>query len=215
MNQKRKKPVNTDDDGFECGFAFSKRTSSRLSTTQAEPAPVKEEAPVPKATKRVKKENGEDKKRTAAEALRESPTPTTKAVKKKKPREKETEKELVPEEPVEEKRKPALEKKRGRRREEKKEPEETAPQTVQRPNGNSTTAAPAPRTTSRLPVPITDGSKIMLPTSDTPIQRKNQALRKGAGAERRRSSLGLRGRRASTMMEEGIMSILTDSSCRD
>ncbi|KAI5820220.1 Mis12-Mtw1 protein family-domain-containing protein, partial [Pyronema omphalodes] len=135
-----------------------------------------------------------------------------KAVKKKKPREKEKEQELVPEEPAEEKRKPVVEKK-GRRREEKKEPEETAPQTVQRPNGNSTTTVPAPRTASRLPVPITDGSKIMLPTSDTPIQRKNQALRKGAGADRRRSSLGLRGRRASTMMEDGIMCMRPNSDC--
>lgn len=57
---------------------------------------------------------------------------------------------------------------------------------------------------SRMPRPK-DVSKIKLPTSDTPIQRKNQAFRKGPGGERRRSSLGMRGRRASTMMESGIV----------
>ena len=49
---------------------------------------------------------------------------------------------------------------------------------------------------------------IQLPTSDTPMQRRNQELRKGSGAtgaSRRRSSLGMRGRRASSMMQSGLV----------
>jgi kinetochore protein Mis13/DSN1 len=47
--------------------------------------------------------------------------------------------------------------------------------------------------------------KVLLPTSDTPINRKNQKYRAAGGAGgRRRSSLGLRGRRSSSMMQEGI-----------
>lgn len=52
-------------------------------------------------------------------------------------------------------------------------------------------------------------TKISLPASDTPVQRRNQEFRKGSGGNtssaRRRSSLGLRGRRASSMMSSGIV----------
>ena len=44
-------------------------------------------------------------------------------------------------------------------------------------------------------------TKIALPFSDTPIIRKNKAMREGKG--NRRSSLGLRGRRASSLIDSG------------
>jgi len=49
---------------------------------------------------------------------------------------------------------------------------------------------------------------IQLPTSDTPMQRRNREFRKGSrpeGSSRRRSSLGMRGRRASSMMQSGLV----------
>lgn len=52
-------------------------------------------------------------------------------------------------------------------------------------------------------------SKIKLPTSDTPINRKNQQYRQQfQGSNKRRSSLSLRGRRGSSLMNEGIAGIL-------
>lgn len=44
-------------------------------------------------------------------------------------------------------------------------------------------------------------TKIALPFADTPIIRKNKAMREGKG--NRRSSLGLRGRRASSLIDSG------------
>ena len=48
-----------------------------------------------------------------------------------------------------------------------------------------------------------DATKIALPFADTPIIRRNKEMRKGAGNGDRRSSLGMRGRRASCLMDSG------------
>lgn len=47
-------------------------------------------------------------------------------------------------------------------------------------------------------------TKIALPFADTPVIRKNKAIREGKGGKgERRSSLGLRGRRASSLIDSG------------
>lgn len=47
-------------------------------------------------------------------------------------------------------------------------------------------------------------TKIALPFADTPVIRKNRAMREGKSAKgERRSSLGLRGRRASSLIDSG------------
>ncbi|KAF2489659.1 hypothetical protein BU16DRAFT_575351 [Lophium mytilinum] len=48
-----------------------------------------------------------------------------------------------------------------------------------------------------------DGTKIALPFADTPIIRRNKEMRKGSGQGHRRSSTGLRGRRASSLIDSG------------
>ncbi len=54
------------------------------------------------------------------------------------------------------------------------------------------------------PIEITfDATKIALPFADTPIIRRNQEMRKGAANGSRRSSLGMRGRRASSLIDAG------------
>ena len=54
------------------------------------------------------------------------------------------------------------------------------------------------------PIEITfDSTKIALPFADTPIIRRNQEMRKGAASSSRRSSLGMRGRRASSLIDTG------------
>ena len=54
------------------------------------------------------------------------------------------------------------------------------------------------------PVDIqTDSTKIALPFADTPIIRRNQEMRRGTIGGSRRSSLGMRGRRASSLIDAG------------
>lgn len=54
------------------------------------------------------------------------------------------------------------------------------------------------------PVDDHNGTKISLPFADTPVIRRNKAMREGKmGKGERRSSLGLRGRRASSLIETG------------
>ncbi|TWU72540.1 hypothetical protein ED733_004074 [Metarhizium rileyi] len=60
-----------------------------------------------------------------------------------------------------------------------------------------------PSPTPRRPVE----SKIALPISDTPIINRNKEMRKKGGKGNRRSSLGSRGRRASSLIESGQTAI--------
>lgn len=55
--------------------------------------------------------------------------------------------------------------------------------------------------------PVGNTAKIALPVSDTPIIRRNQQFRQnaGGGGGNRRSSIGMRGRRASSLMDSGIV----------
>ena len=52
-----------------------------------------------------------------------------------------------------------------------------------------------------------EGTKIALPFADTPIIRRNKEMRKGNN-ESRRSSLSMRGRRASSLIDSGTSSAL-------
>lgn len=65
------------------------------------------------------------------------------------------------------------------------------------------------------PVEITfDATKISLPFADTPIIRRNQEMRRGAANGSRRSSLGMRGRRASSLIDTGKSNGELDSSAQ-
>ncbi|PKS07596.1 hypothetical protein jhhlp_006202 [Lomentospora prolificans] len=50
---------------------------------------------------------------------------------------------------------------------------------------------------------VQDVKKVALPMSDTPVINRNKEMRRKAGAGNRRSSLGSRGRRASSLIEMG------------
>ena len=55
------------------------------------------------------------------------------------------------------------------------------------------------------------GAKVVIPLSDTPIIQRNKQFRKevgGGGTSSRRSSLGLRGRRASSLIDNGQVGTL-------
>ena len=70
-----------------------------------------------------------------------------------------------------------------------------------RPRGKAGRSVKAwePSPTPRRPA---EASKVPLPTSDTPINNRNKEMRK-KGKSNRRSSLGSRGRRASSLIENG------------
>lgn len=57
------------------------------------------------------------------------------------------------------------------------------------------------------PVHEAEATKIALPMSDTPIINRNKEMRKKGGNGNRRSSLGSRGRRASSLIENGQAAI--------
>lgn len=75
--------------------------------------------------------------------------------------------------------------------------DEAPPQEQIQDNANSATEV----------VPLEDGhssTKISLPFADTPVISRNKAMREGkSGKGERRSSLGLRGRRASSLIDSG------------
>lgn len=75
------------------------------------------------------------------------------------------------------------------------------------PNGAATRPAGKKSKSSRAePGPAVESAKIALPMSDTPIINRNKEMRK-KGNGTRRSSLGSRGRRASSLIESGQTAI--------
>lgn len=69
--------------------------------------------------------------------------------------------------------------------------------------GKKSEKVPAPPILPRTGGGGADATKVVLAVSDTPIIRRNQQLRKGQG--NRRSSVGMRGRRASSLMDTGVI----------
>jgi kinetochore protein Mis13/DSN1 len=64
----------------------------------------------------------------------------------------------------------------------------------------------------RVPEDEHSATKIALPFADTPVIRRNKAMREGrAGKGERRSSLGLRGRRASSLIDTGTSNAVPHS----
>ncbi|KAL2687212.1 hypothetical protein Neosp_004765 [[Neocosmospora] mangrovei] len=98
--------------------------------------------------------------------------------------------------------------------------EEEPPQTKEAPpqtNGASQKRARRPKSPRRPPpdwdkspepraAPV-ESAKIALPMSDTPVINRNKEMRKKGGNSNRRSSLGMRGRRASSLIESGQTAI--------
>lgn len=191
-----------DDDGFQ----FTRRTTRKTAKAQAIPAPepIPEEPPAKtarsqdpapaKSTARRKKastaaiepEPTETHKRRRStrlsgdrEELEVRPKPTdasAKRAKKSAPVEKERKKQITPapEAQVEQK---------------------TAFQVARTPTHNELTVAK-----KRDP----NAQRIMLPFADTPVITRNKEMRKGSKEGHRRSSTGLRGRRASSLIDSGM-----------
>ncbi|KAH7067290.1 Mis12-Mtw1 protein family-domain-containing protein [Paraphoma chrysanthemicola] len=199
-----------DDDGFQ----FSRRTSKR--TTKAQPAPAPEpipedapakparsQEPLPaKSTARRKKtsiaaiesESSEAQKRRRSTRLsgdkeqlevrpKAAEAPVAKRTKKSAPVEKERRKQITPAPDAQQEQKTAL-------------------VGIKTPTQNELTVAK-----KRDP----NAQRIMLPFADTPVITRNKEMRKGSKDGHRRSSTGLRGRRASSLIDSGMSNALPHS----
>ncbi|KAH0522511.1 hypothetical protein TsFJ059_006343 [Trichoderma semiorbis] len=122
---------------------------------------------------------------------------------------------------------PAKASKRGTRKSTRGSNEDAAPEEEQQPpprtNGSSTVQSRSKKGSKpKAPPPVTQEeeedmsiveetaerpTKIALPMSDTPIINRNKEMRKKGGNGSRRSSLGSRGRRASSLIESGQTAI--------
>jgi kinetochore protein Mis13/DSN1 len=192
-----------DDDGFQ----FSRRTSKRTTKAQAVPAqePIPEEAPLKttraqdplpaKPTTRRKKtsitvvdiETSDTQKRRRStrlsgdkEQLEVRPKVTepsaARRTKKSAPVEKERKKQITPAPEAQPEQKSAF-------------------VGTKTPTQNELTVAK-----KRDP----NAQRIMLPFADTPVITRNKEMRKGSKDGHRRSSTGLRGRRASSLIDSGM-----------
>lgn len=192
-----------DDDGFQ----FSRRTSRRTTKAQAAPvqAPIPEEQPaktaraqesVPtKPTARRKKQSiatiepepSEPSKRRRSTRLsadkeqlearpKAAEPPATERPKKSAPAEQQRKKQITP-------------------APEAQQEEKSAFSGVRTPTHNELHVAK-----KRDP----NAQRIMLPFADTPVINRNKEMRNGSKDGHRRSSTGLRGRRASSLMESGM-----------
>ncbi|KAL9006836.1 MAG: hypothetical protein Q9188_000447 [Gyalolechia gomerana] len=192
---KRKLDYDEDSDGFRFTRTRAKKAKAELASQIPPIAEDKHEEspPKPVATKKTRKrtsgsptasgvENGEKPERRRRSGRNsgdkdivqdELPVPPLEVKKKRRPKDN-----------------PAQEARKNRKQDQatSAQPHESAP--VEPPR------------TQPVDKPL-DPIKVSLPFADTPIIRRNKEMRKGAENGSRRSSLGMRGRRASSLIDSG------------
>ncbi|KAF2199683.1 hypothetical protein GQ43DRAFT_442279 [Delitschia confertaspora ATCC 74209] len=92
---------------------------------------------------------------------------------------------------------------------EKKQPEQHAEEPVDKENKVAHVGVQTPKQ-NELHI-VKQATKIMLPFADTPVITRNKEMRKGNKDGHRRSSTGLRGRRASSLIDSGLSNALPHS----
>jgi kinetochore protein Mis13/DSN1 len=203
-----------DDDGFQ----FSRRTTRK--TTKAQPAPAPEPTPEERAAKPARPQDSLPTKSTAR-------------------RKKDTIAAIDPESSDSQKRR------RSARLSGDQEHLETRPNAAEPPTGKRTkksapvekegkkqiTPAPEARSEEKSMFAGTktptqnelhvakrrdpNAQRIMLPFADTPVITRNKEMRKGSKDGHRRSSTGLRGRRASSLIDSGMSNGEFTHQCED
>ncbi|KAL6699808.1 Mis12-Mtw1 protein family domain-containing protein [Trichoderma pleuroticola] len=211
-------------------FQFVRKSKKAKTEEQPVALPVRKSRGRPSAAAAAARERAvresiggdEDVELIAAEPARKS---TAAATKKASSSRRKASSDTVQEEP------PAKASKRGTRKSSRVSNEDAAPEEEQQPpprtNGSSTSQSRNKKASkSKAPPPVTQEeeedmsivespvhetaerpTKIALPMSDTPIINRNKEMRKKGGNGSRRSSLGSRGRRASSLIESGQTAI--------
>ncbi|MCJ1286427.1 hypothetical protein MMC26_005772 [Xylographa opegraphella] len=201
---KRKPDYDEEDDGFLFTRTRSKRSKATPAVQLPEPVleEVREDAQRPAVSKRSRKKSveasntalvaevpNEVKRRRSPRNSGDSNTiePPPLEVKKKRPKQREVEKPKIHDEAD----------------------TRTAP--VENSHSDKLDTVGSSEPPLRHPDRSKDVTKIALPFADTPIIRRNKEMRKGAGDGNRRSSLGMRGRRASSLIDGGKSNALPHS----
>ncbi|KAF2276369.1 uncharacterized protein EI97DRAFT_37364 [Westerdykella ornata] len=176
------------------GFQFTRRTSRRTTRSQhaTEPIPEEPAKPAPAPARRKKSldapeppESGPQKRRRSARLSGDSEN-------------------LEPTKPVAKVAKKSAPPERRRK--------EVTPGVAQR----ETSSAPVVQTPKHGDLHVAKkrnggGTKVMLPFADTPVIARNKEMRKASQEGHRRSSTGLRGRRASSLIDSGLSIALPHS----
>ncbi|CAI6340957.1 unnamed protein product [Periconia digitata] len=196
-----------DDDGFQ----FTRRTSRRITKTQPQPEPILEEPLKPLPTRRKK-------------AIPAPPPPAPADQKAPERRRRSARlsgdqnhmKQVEEPGEREESSKPAPRrtKKTAPASTEKERKKQIAPAPEVQPKEKTTILGAQTPTHNELHVSKKrDGgaTKIMLPFADTPVINRNKEMRKASKDGHRRSSTGLRGRRASSLIDSGMSNALPHS----
>ncbi|KAA8618514.1 Kinetochore protein Mis13 [Pyrenophora tritici-repentis] len=196
-----------DDDGFQ----FSRRTSRR--TTKANTAPAPEPIPEEKPAKPVRaletqqaKTTSRQKKKSIA-AIDPETSDSSKRRRSARISGDREQLEVRPKVPHPPPAKPRT-KKVAPVEKEKKKQTTPAPEPQPEPKG-AYAAVQTPTTGARKRDP--NAQRIMLPFADTPVITRNKEMRKGNKDGPRRSSTGLRGRRASSLIDSGQSNALPHS----
>jgi len=185
---------------------FVPAVAAKKTTRQRQPAkPSKNQGLPPSPPRqtlpqRTSKRKSDQITRDAAPVQDRQPSPPPAAVAKAKPSRRKPPRTL-PDEDEEEKEENRAKSSRqttrrgGKPESRKEDAEEEARDDVEHVNGNDEEATPHATTKTK-------GKKIALPFADTPVINRNKEMRKQTGGGRR-SSLGMRGRRASSLIESG------------
>lgn len=185
-------------------FHFT-RGPKRVKTSQEPEPPAAAPAPVAKKSGRGR----QAKERVSQETAAAATTPATTTTAKKPSRRKQNQDESSLDD------KPLVVPKRATRRstrnsmeqaESEKQANGAGSREVERGDSRGGTPMDVDKTGS-----VADGAvesaQIALPISDTPVINRNKEMRKKGGTGNRRSSLGMRGRRASSLIENGHTAI--------
>ncbi|KAJ4290446.1 hypothetical protein N0V90_010662 [Kalmusia sp. IMI 367209] len=212
-NGATKKAAKAAYDENDDGFQFTRRTSKRTSKAHTTPEPIPEEQPkpaparkkknsiaapapapeseqsVPQRRRRSARLSGDQEQLDQVDGSTEPAKPAPKRSKKAAPVEKEKNKQVTPAPEV--------------------QPEQKKARVITQTPKHDGLHVPKKR----------DGTatKIMLPFADTPVITRNKEMRKASKDGHRRSSTGLRGRRASSLIDSGMSNALphTEVEVRD
>jgi kinetochore protein Mis13/DSN1 len=192
-----------DDDGFQ----FTRRTSRRTTKAQAAPAPepIPEEEPV-KHTRTAEAQTTKAPTRRKKTSLTTIEIESTEIRKKRRSTRLSGDKEQLEAPPQRaESSVPKRTKKTAPVEKERKKQITPAPETTS--DDKVTYAGVQTPTHNELHVAKkrdVNAQRIMLPFADTPVITRNKEMRKGSKEGHRRSSTGLRGRRASSLIDSGM-----------
>ncbi|MCJ1398088.1 hypothetical protein MMC11_001285 [Xylographa trunciseda] len=196
VRAKRKPDYDEEDDGFLFTRTRSKRAKATPAVQLPEPVleEIREDAPRPAAVKKSRKKSVESS--TTAPVLEEP-----KEIRRRRSPRNSGDSNSIEPPPLEVKKKRP--KQHGAEKTKIRDEADVGAAPIERSHAVDLDIVGLSEAQDQRPDRSKDVTKIALPFADTPIIRRNKEMRKGAGDGNRRSSLGMRGRRASSLIDGG------------